>query len=330
MHLLIMETTLKKISRLAVAGMALFVATVAAEPVYPTKPITLVLGFPPGGGADSVGRVYANALSKILEQPVVVENKPGAGATIAAGQVAKAKPDGYTLYLGNASVMGSDTALYNVSYTPDDFMPIARLTISPMILIASKKSGISSVSDLLERARKAPGTLNVASSGNGVITHLGAVEFMQLSNTQLMHIPFKGGAAATQSVAAGETDISFATAPSARTAIDTGKAIGLGITSAKPSELIPQYEPISQLGLPGYNIANWWGIFAPAGTPKDIADVLFKATNTVLEDADVKKNFATVYEEVAPSESIEAFNQFAKSEGEQGLRLARLSRETAN
>src|SRR3546814_6445690 len=122
--------------------------------------------------------------------------------------------------------MGSDTALYDVSYTAEDFTPVARLTTSPMILIANKESGISSVQDLLEKARKAPGKINVASSGNGVITHLGAVEFMQVSKTKLMHIPFKGGAAATQSVAAGDTDISFATAPSARTAIDTGKALG--------------------------------------------------------------------------------------------------------
>jgi tripartite-type tricarboxylate transporter receptor subunit TctC len=320
-----------KFSRLLIAGLAMCAAvTVSAEPAYPTKPITLILGFPPGGGADSVGRVYANALSNILKQPVVVENRPGAGATIAAGMVAKAKPDGYTLYLGNASVMGSDTALYDVSYTPADFTPVARLTSSPMILIASKKSGISSVQDLLDKARKAPGTINVASSGNGVITHLGAVEFMELSKTQLMHIPFKGGAAATQSVAAGETDISFATAPSARTAIDTGKAIGLGITSAKPSALIGQYQPISDLGLPGYHIANWWGIFTPKGTPAEVVDILFKASNEVLQDSAVKKSFATVYEEVAPSDSVEEFARFAKQEGEQGLRLAKLSRATAN
>lgn len=322
---------MKKFSRLMIVGLAMCAATAAsAAPAYPTKPITLVLGFPPGGGADSVGRVYANALSKILQQPVVVENRPGAGSTIAAGMVAKAKPDGYTLYLGNASVMGSDTALYDVSYTAADFMPVARLTTSPMILIASKKSGISSVEDLLARARKAPGTINVASSGNGVITHLGAVEFMQLGKIKLMHIPYKGGAAATQSVAAGDTDISFATAPSARTAIDTGKAIGLGITSAKPSALISQYQPVSELGLPGYSITNWWGIFTPKGTPAEIVNTLFKASNQVLENPDVKQSFATVYEEVAPSESVEEFTRFARQEGEQGLRLAKLSRETAN
>ena len=232
----------------------------------PVKPITLVIGFPPGGGADNVGRVYANSLSKLLKQPVVVENRPGAGSTIGAAQVAKAKPDGYTIYLGNSSVMGSDSILYNVSYTADDFMPVARLTIAPVVLITSEASGISSVKDLLERAKKSPGTINVASSGNGVITHLAAVEFMDVSDTKFMHIPFKGGAAATQSVAAGDTDISFATAPSARSAIDTGKAIGLGITTAKASGLVPQYHPISELGVSGYNIANWWGIFVPKGT----------------------------------------------------------------
>ncbi|PLC49221.1 ABC transporter substrate-binding protein [Pollutimonas subterranea] len=322
---------MKKMMKLSLACIALgVVATAQGAESYPAKPITLVMGFPPGGGADNVGRVYANNLSKLLKHPVVVENRPGAGSTIGAAQVAKAKPDGYTLYLGNSSVMGSDSILYNVSYTPDDFMPVARLTIAPMILIASKASGISSVKDLLERAKKSPGTINVASSGNGVITHLAAVEFMDVSHTKFMHIPFKGGAPATQSVAAGDTDISFATAPSARAAIDTGKAIGLGITTAKPSGLIPQYQPISDLGVPGYNIANWWGIFVPKGTSKEVIDVLFNATNKVLADEGVRQSLASNYEEVAPSASVEEFVKFARKEGEQGLRLAKASRETAN
>src|SRR3546814_14772438 len=138
--------------------------------------------------------------------------------------------------------MGSDTALYDVSYTAEDFTPVARLTTSPMILIANKESGISSVQDLLEKARKAPGKINVASSGNGVITHLGAVEFMQVSTTKLMHIPLKGGAAAPPSVAAGDTDLSFATPPSARPATDPGRATGLPQTgSATRRERVCQY-----------------------------------------------------------------------------------------
>jgi len=312
------------------ACLALGVAGAAQAADYPSKPITLVIGFPPGGGADSVGRVYANGLSKLLKQPVVIENKPGAGSTIAAGQVARAAADGYTLYLGNSSVMGSDSVLYNVSYTPLDFRPVARLTTAPMILIASKKSGIASVKDLVERAKKAPGTINVASSGNGVITHLAAVEFMNVSGVNLMHIPFKGGAAATQSVAAGETDISFATAPSARAAIDTGKAIGLGITTTSPSSVIPEYRPIADLGVPGYNISNWWGIFVPKGTPDSVVDVLFRATNEVLADESVKRSLAASFEEVTPSKSVEEFVEFARKEGAQGLRLAKESRATAN
>ncbi len=315
---------------MVLACLALNIAGAAQAASYPTKPITLVIGFPPGGGADSVGRVYANSLSKLLKQPVVIENKPGAGSTIAAGQVARAPADGYTLYLGNSSVMGSDSVLYNVSYTPLDFRPVARLTTAPMILIASKKSGIASVKDLVDRAKKAPGTINVASSGNGVITHLAAVEFMNVSGVNLMHIPFKGGAAATQSVAAGDTDVSFATAPSARAAIDTGKAIGLGITTTSPSSVIPEYQPIAGLGVPGYNISNWWGIFVPKGTPDSVVDVLFRATNDVLADESVKRSLATSFEEVTPSKSVDEFVEFARREGDQGLRLAKESRATAN
>lgn len=322
---------MKKITKVVLTCLTLGVAAAAqAADSYPAKPITLVIGFPPGGGADNVGRIYANNLSKLLKQPVVIENRPGAGSTIGAAQVAKSKPDGYTLYLGNSSVMGSDSVLYDVSYTPGDFTPVAQLTTAPMILIASKKSGISSVKDLLERAKKAPNTINVASSGNGVITHLAAVEFMNVSGVKFMHIPFKGGAAATQSVAAGDTDISFATAPSARTAIDTGKAIGLGVTTEKSSGIVPQYQPIAALGAPGYNISNWWGIFVPKGTPDQVIDVLFKATSQVLADKDVQKSFASNYEEATPSSSVQEFAKFARKEGDQGLRLAKESRATAN
>ncbi|WP_167670931.1 Bug family tripartite tricarboxylate transporter substrate binding protein [Allopusillimonas ginsengisoli] len=299
-----------------------------ASESYPAKPITLVIGFPPGGGADHVGRVYANSLSKLLKQPVVVENRPGAGSTIGANQVARAAPDGYTLYLGNSSVMGSDSVLYKVDYTPDDFVPIAQLTTGPMVLIANASLGLKSVQDLIDRARKDPGKFNVASSGNGVITHLAAVEFMGLAKVDFMHIPFKGGAAATQSVAAGDTDISFATAPSARAVIDTGKVVGLAVTSAQPSKLVA-YPPIAQT-VPGYDLSNWWGIYAPKGTPKTAIEVLFKATNQVLSDKEVQKSLEAGYEEVTPSQSTAAFETFAHQEGAKGLRLAKESTSSAN
>ncbi len=235
-------------------------AAQAAAP-YPSKPLTLVIGFPPGGGADQVGRVYANALARQLKQPVVIENRPGAGSTIGASLAARAAADGYTLYLGNSSVMGSDSALYKVDYTPDDFVPVAQLTTGPMVLIANAKLGFKSVQDLIDRAKSKPGTINVASSGNGVITHLAAVEFMSLTGVKLMHIPFKGGAAAAQSVAAGDTDVSFATAPSAKAVIDSGKVVALAVTSGQPSRLLP-YPPIAAT-VPGYELSNWWACSRP-------------------------------------------------------------------
>jgi len=316
-----------------IAGCAALIATGAfttgAQAAdWPAKAITLVIGFPPGGGADHVGRVYANNLAKELGQPVVVENRPGAGSTIGASQVARAAADGYTLYLGNASVMGSDSVLYKVDYTPDDFIPVAQLTTGPMVLIAHAGLGMTTVQDLLDRARANPGKLNVASSGNGVITHLGAVEFMGLGDVKFLHIPFKGGAAATQSVAAGDTDISFATAPTAKAAIDTGKAVALGITSAQPSNMLP-YPPIAQT-VPGYDLSNWWGVYAPKGTPQAVVDKLFTATRAVLAREEVRQGMLSGYEEVTPSASQAAFAEFARAEGAKALRLAKQSTTTAN
>ncbi|MYN11861.1 tripartite tricarboxylate transporter substrate binding protein [Pusillimonas sp. TS35] len=299
-----------------------------AAPAYPAKPITLIIGFPPGGGADHVGRVYANALSKVLQQPVVVENRPGAGSTIGASHAARAAADGYTLYLGNSSVMGSDSVLYKVDYSADSFVPVAQLTTGPMVLIANAKLGIRTVQDLLDRARKAPGKLNMASSGNGVITHLAGVSFMELAGVQFMHVPFKGGAAATQSVAAGDTDISFATAPSAKAVIDSGKVVGIAVTSANRSSLV-DYPPIAET-VAKYDLANWWGIFAPKGTPQSVVETLFAATNKVLADPAVRKSLESGYEEVTPSASSTAFVEFARREGAEGLRLAKKSVETAN
>lgn len=326
-----MNKSVRSVLSLGLAGLAAAMlphATALADANYPTKPITLVIGFPPGGGADHVGRVYANSLSKQLGQTVVVENRPGAGSTIGAGTAARANPDGYTLYLGNASVMGSDAALYKVDYTPDSFVPVAQLTTGPMVLIANAGTGITSVQDLLDRARKDPGGINVASSGNGVITHLAAVEFMALTGVDLMHIPYKGGAPATQSVAAGDTDISFATAPSAKAIIETGKVVGLAVTSAEKSKLL-EYPPISDT-VSGYDVSNWWGVFVPRGTPDSVIERLFEATSVVLADEQVRSSLEAGYEEVTPSGSTAEFGAFARAEGEKGLRLATASVDTAN
>ncbi len=303
-------------------------ADAQSAPLYPSKPVSLVVGFPPGGGADQVARIYANALSKELATPVIVENRPGAGSTIAASSVARAKADGYTMYLGNASVMGSDSVLYKVDYRPDDFIPVAQLTLSPLVLISNSRLGLNNVRQLIDRAKNQPGALNVASSGNGIVTHMAAVEFMRLAGVKLLHIPFKGGAAAVQSVAAGDTDISFATASSARAVIESGKVTAIAVTSAHASPLMP-YPPIADT-VPNYELTNWWGLFAPKDTPPNVVEILFSASKKILAEDDVQQRLSANFEQATPSASQQEFAEFAHSEGEKALRLARDSMATAN
>lgn len=289
--------------------------TLAAD-AYPSRPIRLVIGFPAGGGADNVARMYGDALSKELGQPVIVDNKPGAGTTIAAETVAKAPADGYTLYIATASVMGGDKVLYkNIRYEPADFAPITRLTVSPLLLAANKASGIGSVADLVAKARKHPGALNYSSSGNGVITHLAGVQFTKLADVQLTHVPYKGGAPSAQAVAAGDAQLTFATPASVQAVIDTGKVIGIAVTSARRSPVLPNYPTIAEAGIKGYDVTNWYGLFAPAQTPPAVIDKLFAASARALAKPDLRARLASRGEEASPSASPAEFRQFAQREG---------------
>lgn len=293
-----------------------------AEGAYPSKPIRIVIGFPAGGGADNTARLYGDALSRELGQPVIIDNKPGAGTTIAAETVAKAAPDGYTLYIATASVMGSDKVLYkNIKYEPADFAPITRLVAAPLVLAVNKDTGIKSVADLIQRARARPGGLNYSSSGNGVITHLAGVHFCKLANVQMTHVPYKGGAPSAQAVAAGDVQLTFATAPSIKPMIDTGKVIPLAVTSAHRSPANPDYPTIAEGGVKGYDLSAWYGLFAPAKTPPEIIDKLFAATAKVMANPDLKKKFLAQGDEVAPSASVAEFREYAAREGKIGIDL---------
>lgn len=307
---------------LAVAAITL-AGTATAQEHYPNRPIRIVIGFPAGGGADNTARLYGDALSRELGQPVIVENKPGAGTTIAADTVAKAAPDGYTLYIATASVMGGDKVLYkNIKYEPSDFIPITRLVSAPLVLAVNKDSGITSVADLIAKAKAKPGALNYSSSGNGVITHLAGVQFSKLTGVQMAHVPYKGGAPSAQAVAAGDVQLTFATAPSIQPMIESGKAVGIAVTSAKRSAAMPQYPTIAEGGVKGYDISAWYGLFAPAKTPQAIVDKLFAASAKVLANPDLKKRFMAHGDEVAPSASQAEFKEFALREGKIGVELA--------
>lgn len=317
-------TAIPTLAALAAAGCTLFAgpASAAADAGYPNRPIRIVIGFPAGGGADNTARLYGDALSKELGQPVIIDNKPGAGTTIAAETVAKAAPDGYTLYLATASVMGSDKVLYkNIKYEPSDFVPITRLVSAPLVLAVNKDTGIHSVAELIARAKAKPGALNYSSSGNGVITHLAGVHFSKLAGVQMTHVPYKGGAPSAQAVAAGDVQLTFATAPSIKPMIDAGKAVPIAVTSGQRSPANPDYPTIAESGVKGYDLSAWYGLFAPARTPPEIVDKLFAATRKVMANPELKRKFLAQGDEVSTSASVAEFQQFAAREGKIGIDL---------
>lgn len=283
-----------------------------AQPVgYPMKPIRLVIGFAPGGAADIVARSMSDALGKALGQPVVVDNKPGAGSSIAAELVAKAPPDGYTLLVASPSSISVNPALNpSLPYKPRDLIAVTKMTTSPLVLAVNPATGIRSVADLIAVAKKDPGKLNYSSSGNGSAPHLGAALFSQLTGAQMTHIPYKGGAPAIQSVIAGETQLTFGTSPSVLPHTHGGRLLVLAVSTRERSQLVSDLPGMKEAGLPEYNLEFWYGMFVPAGTPPAIVQRIYEATVTSMQQPSVKAVLARDGTEVSLSASPEQFNAF--------------------
>ncbi len=258
-----------------------FAQTAASD--YPSKPIKLVVGFAPAGAADYVARSMSDQLSKALGQTVIVENKAGAGSSIAAEFVAKSAPDGYTILIASPSSLSVNPALNSkLGYTPRDLAPISKMTSSPLVIAASSKSNITSIKDLIAQAKKAPGTLNYASSGNGSAPHLGGALFAQVAGLDMQHIPFRGGAPAIASVIAGDTQLTFGTPPSVLPMVQAGRLRGLAVSTRERTALFPNLPGMAEAGLPEYAIEFWYGLFVPANTPPAIVKKLFDATRTAM------------------------------------------------
>jgi tripartite-type tricarboxylate transporter receptor subunit TctC len=287
-------------------------SNVCAQPAdYPNKPIQLVIGFAPGGAADLVARVMSNEFAKALGQSVVVENKPGAGSSIAAELVAKSRPDGYTLLIASPSSISVNPALNpNLGYTPRDLIPVTQMTTSPLVLAVNPATGIRSVSDLIAAAKKDPGKLNYSTSGNGSAPHLGAALFSLLTGAQMTHIPYKGGAPAIQSVIAGDTQLTFGTSPSVLPFAKGGRLLALAVSTRERSPLVPELPGMKEAGLPEYNLEFWYGMFVPAGTPPAIIRKIHDATVTAMQQPSVKAALARDGTEVSLSGSPEQFNAF--------------------
>ena len=315
---------MRRLSLLIAAAFCLISGSGMAQGNYPNKPIRLVIGFSPGGAADYVARSMSDAFGKALGQPVVVENKPGNGSSLAADLVAKAAPDGYTLLIASPSSISVNPALNpKVSAKPGDLAPVTKITTSPLVLAVNPSTGIQSVQDLVAFALKDPGKLNYASSGNGSAPHLGAALFTKLTGTQMTHIPYKGGSLALQSLIAGDTQVSFSTAPSVLPHASGGRIRVLAVSTRERSALMPDLPGMREAGLPDYNLEFWYGIFVPSGTPTPVVRKLFDAAVGVMQLPTVKAALAREGTEVALSASPEAFERFLVEDGKFWVNLVR-------
>jgi tripartite-type tricarboxylate transporter receptor subunit TctC len=303
-----------------------FAGQVLAQP-YPSKPIRLVVGFPPGGAADFVSRAFQEPLGKALGQPIVVDNRPGAGSSIAAEHVAKSTPDGYTVLIASpSSILVNPVITPKAGFQPSkDLVPVSKVSSSPLILAVNPAVPASSVKELIAHAKQNPGKLNFATSGNGSAPHLAAVLFLRLAGVDMVHVPYKGGAPAVQSVLAGDTQLSFATPPSVLPLVQAGRLRALAITSRAATPLIPGVPGMAEAGLPDYEIGFWYGFFVPAGTPPDIVRRLFEATSQVVNAPETGRILAREGTETAGSVSPEDFAAFLAEDAKLWARLVKES-----
>jgi tripartite-type tricarboxylate transporter receptor subunit TctC len=264
---------------------------VQAQP-YPQKPITLVVPFAPGGGTDSLGRELARLMQERLGQSVVVDNRGGAGGAIAAGQVAQARPDGYTLLMVTSTfvtVAATDRKLpYDIL---KDFAPIAMLGRGPLLLVVNKGTAINNVAQLIATAKSKPDALNYVSAGNGSINHLAGELFVQRTGARMTHIPYKGSGPATLDLIGGQAQVFFATVPTILGQVRSDKVRLIASTAAKRSRLFPDLPTVQEGGVKDFNVETWWGIVGPPGMPADIVQALNRAINEAAASAEMRKRF---------------------------------------
>ncbi|KRC73116.1 Tripartite tricarboxylate transporter family receptor [compost metagenome] len=263
----------------------------AADPAYPKGPVTLVVPFAPGGSTDVIGRLLAERLAVALKQPVVVENRSGAGGNIGAAVVAKAAPDGQTLLFGTTGILSINEFLYaNPGYKASrDLLPVVYTASISNVLIVNKDMPVSNVADLIKLARENPGKYSFASSGAGSSTHLSGELFKNMAGVDLMHVPYKGSGQALVDLVGGQINMIFDNAPSAVPLAQSGKVKALAVTSTTPLSVLPGVPPLGEAGLKGYESLSWTGVVAPAGTPQPVVDKLNRELNAILADEGVRK-----------------------------------------
>ena len=282
-----LQPTKRTLMRATAGALLLLAAPLSMAQAWPARPIRLVVPFPPGGLIDNMARLVGNRLAQELGQPVVIDNKPGAGGNVGAAEVARAPADGYTLLMASPALTISPAIYKNLPYQPSQLAPVALLGRVPNVLLVNPASGIGKVQDLVSRAKAKPGQLNYASNGNGTSLHLSAELFKRRSETFITHVPYRGAAAAITALLSGEVDMMFDNLPSAIGQIQAGKLRALAVTTAQRSSALPDVPTLAEAGMDGFNVSAWFGVAAPAGLPAPVATRLADALQKVVQQPEV-------------------------------------------
>jgi tripartite-type tricarboxylate transporter receptor subunit TctC len=308
----------------------LILATQSLAQPYPSRSIRLVIPFAPGGLVDVPGRVLAQKLSEALGQPVVVENRAGAGSTIGADHVAKSKPDGHTLLMTSTTHVISANLYRALPYDSlRDFVPIMKLTEGPYVLVVNPALKVASVAELVALARERPGRIDYGSSGNGSSQHLVAALFSTMAGAPLNHVPYKGSDRATQDLIGGQVMVGFVGTPIALPHVKSGRLRALGVSTATRSPQMPDVPTLAEAGVPGYEATIWIGLFAPAGTPAEILTRLQSDITRVLGAPESRAQIASTGVEVSIA-GAEEFGAFVRSEHAKWGKVVRDTGATVN
>jgi len=300
---------------LVAASTALFNVLPVAAADYPSRPVTLVVAFTPGGPSDVLARIVGKKMEQLLGQPFVIENRPGAGGNIAAEGVAHAAPDGYTLLMGNNSILATNEALYkHINYSPGkDFVPITLIGTQANILVVNPDVPAHSLKELIALAKAQPGKINFASSGYGAAAHLAGELFKSDAKIDIVHVPYKGAAPALQDVIGGHDQMMFATAASVIGHIEGGRVRALAVTTLKRTKVLPDLPTMDEAGLKGFDASTWHGLVAPAGTPPQVIAALHDAAVKALHDPGVEASLGKLGVDIV-ADTPQEFQAYIDSE----------------
>jgi tripartite-type tricarboxylate transporter receptor subunit TctC len=289
-------------------------ATAQSAQAWPERPVRIVVPFQAGSATDLISRQLGNALAKELGQPFIIEARPGAAAAIGSSMVARADPDGYTLLMGGPAANVTNRFLNkNLSYDPDKFGLVSMVAYTPNILLANPSQPFKNLPEMVAYAKANPGKLTYASFGTGTTSHMAGEMLKNVAGIDILHIPFKGAGEAIPALLSGQVSMYFDTIMTGLPQVKAGKLVPLGMSNAKRSDLAPEIPTIAEQGFAGYDIAPWYGIVAPGGTPEPILDKLNVAINKVLQDKDLRDKLAEAGAEPRGGSRAE-FAAFIKSE----------------